>query len=118
MGLPCALATGSPVGSHAVVPPSTGESAAGEFLIIRALELTQAVVLAPLQYSMMIWSTIWGWLIWSPWCARWSPTFTWPGSVAGLLFGFLKQRGFRNSYCARLQGIGLHSATHFASDDM
>lgn len=52
-------------------------AAAGEFLIIRALELTQAVVLAPLQYSMMIWSTIWGWLIFSQLPDLW----TWVGAA-------------------------------------
>lgn len=35
----------------------------GEFFIIRALDITFAVVLAPLQYTMIIWSIIWGWLV-------------------------------------------------------
>lgn len=34
----------------------------GEFFIIRALDITFAVVLAPLQYTMIIWSIIWGWM--------------------------------------------------------
>lgn len=34
-----------------------------EFLIIRALELSQAVILAPMMYSLMIWSTLWGYLM-------------------------------------------------------
>lgn len=34
-----------------------------EFLIIRALELSQAVILAPMMYSLMIWSTLWGYLL-------------------------------------------------------
>ena len=34
----------------------------GEFLIIRALDITFAVVLAPLQYTMIVWSIIWGWI--------------------------------------------------------
>jgi drug/metabolite transporter (DMT)-like permease len=36
---------------------------AGEVLIIRALELAQAVTVAPLQYTMIVWSTTLGWLI-------------------------------------------------------
>jgi len=35
----------------------------GEFFIIRALDITFAVILAPLQYTMIIWSIIWGWLV-------------------------------------------------------
>jgi drug/metabolite transporter (DMT)-like permease len=35
----------------------------GEVLVIRALELAQAVVLAPLQYSLIIWSTLFGWFL-------------------------------------------------------
>jgi len=37
----------------------------GEVFIIRALELAQAVTLAPLQYTMIIWSTSLGWLVFS-----------------------------------------------------
>jgi drug/metabolite transporter (DMT)-like permease len=35
----------------------------GEVMVIRALELAQAVVLAPLQYSLIVWSTLFGWLL-------------------------------------------------------
>lgn len=35
----------------------------GELSIMRALDLGEAVVLSPLQYTLMIWSTIWGFLI-------------------------------------------------------
>ncbi|SEJ83220.1 Riboflavin transporter [Marinovum algicola] len=34
-----------------------------EFLIVRALELAQAVVVAPTQYTVLIWGTMWGFLI-------------------------------------------------------
>lgn len=34
-----------------------------EVLVIKALELAQAVVVAPLHYSIMIWSTFSGWLV-------------------------------------------------------
>lgn len=36
-----------------------------EFSIIKALDLAQAVVLAPVQYTLMIWGTIWGFLVFS-----------------------------------------------------
>lgn len=35
----------------------------GELSIIRALDLGEAAVLSPLQYTLIIWSTIWGFLI-------------------------------------------------------
>lgn len=35
----------------------------GELSIIRALDLGEAVVLSPMQYTLMIWSTIWGFLV-------------------------------------------------------
>lgn len=35
----------------------------GELSIIRALDLGEAAVLSPLQYTLMIWSTIWGFLV-------------------------------------------------------
>lgn len=40
-----------------------GMAGLGEVLVIRALELAQAVVLAPLQYSLIIWGTAFGWLV-------------------------------------------------------
>ncbi|EIE52173.1 transporter [Salipiger aestuarii] len=38
-------------------------AACGEIFIIRALDVAQAVVLAPLQYSMILWSTLYGFLL-------------------------------------------------------
>lgn len=43
-----------------------------EFLIIRALELSQAVILAPMMYSLMIWSTLWGFLLFAELPDRWT----------------------------------------------
>ena len=37
----------------------------GELFLIKALDITFAVVLAPMQYSLIIWSSIWGWLVFS-----------------------------------------------------
>lgn len=36
---------------------------AAEVCVIKALELAQAVVIAPVQYSLLIWGTFYGWLI-------------------------------------------------------
>jgi S-adenosylmethionine uptake transporter len=35
----------------------------GEFLVINALEIAEAVVVAPLQYTMIIWTTCYGFLV-------------------------------------------------------
>lgn len=44
----------------------------GEVFVIRALELAQAVTLAPLQYTMIIWSTSLGWLFFSQLPDEWT----------------------------------------------
>jgi hypothetical protein len=38
-------------------------AADGEYCFIRALDLARAVVVAPVMYSLIIWSTLWGFLI-------------------------------------------------------
>ena len=38
-------------------------AALAEFLVIKALETAQAVVVAPVQYSLLIWGTLYGYLI-------------------------------------------------------
>lgn len=38
-------------------------AALGEVLVIRALDIAQAVVLAPLHYSLIIWGTMYGYLV-------------------------------------------------------
>jgi drug/metabolite transporter (DMT)-like permease len=44
----------------------------GEIFVIRALELAQAVTLAPLQYTMIVWSTSLGWLIFAQLPDHWT----------------------------------------------
>ena len=34
-----------------------------EYLVIRALDIAEAVVLAPLHYSLIVWGTLWGFLV-------------------------------------------------------
>ncbi|MDJ0824501.1 MAG: DMT family transporter [Rhodobacter sp.] len=48
-----------------------------EFLVIKALEVAQAVVVAPVQYTLLIWSTFYGWLIFADLPDLW----TWTGAL-------------------------------------
>ncbi|SDI71256.1 DMT family transporter [Aliiruegeria lutimaris] len=57
-----------------------GCAAVTEFLVIRAFELAQVVVVAPMHYSIMIWATFYGWLIFGQLPDLW----TWVGT--GVIF--------------------------------
>jgi S-adenosylmethionine uptake transporter len=48
----------------------------GEFLLIRALEIAAAVVVAPVQYSLILYGTLWGYLVFAELPDRW----TWLGA--------------------------------------
>lgn len=48
-----------------------------EMLVIKALEIAQAVAVAPLQYTMMIWGTIYGYLVFGQLPDMW----TWVGTA-------------------------------------
>ena len=52
-------------------------AAFAEIMVIKALELTQAVVLAPIHYTLLIWGTIYGWLVFGQLPDEW----TWFGSA-------------------------------------
>ncbi len=52
-------------------------AALGELLVIRALEIAQAIVLAPVHYSLIIWGTFYGWLVFDQLPDRW----TWLGAA-------------------------------------
>jgi len=52
-------------------------AALGEYLIIRALEIALAVVVAPAQYSMIVYSTVWGFLVFGQLPDVW----TWVGAT-------------------------------------
>ncbi len=52
-------------------------AAFGELMIIKSLEMAQASVLAPVHYSLLIWGTLWGWLIFDELPDFW----TWVGAV-------------------------------------
>ena len=66
-------------------------AAAGEAFVIKALEVAQAVVVAPMQYTMLLWGTLYGWLIF----AQLPDLWTWIGSaviVATGLYTFHRER--------------------------
>lgn len=50
---------------------------AAEILVIKALETAEAVVVAPVQYSMLLWGTFYGWLIFGQLPDFW----TWTGAL-------------------------------------
>lgn len=52
-------------------------AALGEFLVIRALEIAHAVVLAPVHYTLIIWATFYGWLVFDQVPGHW----TWFGTA-------------------------------------
>lgn len=66
----------------------------GEFLIIRALEVALAVVVAPMQYAMILFSSLWGYLVWGYLPDGW----TWAGSAIIIASGlFIMVREARRS---------------------
>ena len=52
-------------------------AALAEILVIKALELTQTVVLAPIHYTLLIWGTTYGWIVFGQFPDQW----TWFGSA-------------------------------------
>ncbi len=52
-------------------------AALGEFCVIKALEVGQAVVVAPMQYSLLIWGTLYGFLVFG----QLPDLFTWTGAA-------------------------------------
>jgi S-adenosylmethionine uptake transporter len=52
-------------------------AACAEVMVIRSLELAQAVVLAPVHYSLLIWGTFYGWFIFDQLPDLW----TWTGAL-------------------------------------
>lgn len=61
----------------------TALSSFGEFLVIRAFEIAEAVVVAPMHYSLIIWSTTYGWLVFG----QLPDTATWIGTAVILATG-------------------------------
>ena len=68
--------------------PSTGQQIAllagiavlaglGEFTLIKALEVGEAAAIAPTQYTMLLWGTLYGWLVFHQLPDLW----TWIGAL-------------------------------------
>jgi S-adenosylmethionine uptake transporter len=83
-----------PVGSLKLIAIITSMSlmaALGEFLVIRALEIGQAVFVSPLHYTIIIWASLYGYLIFGQFPDIW----TWAGSfviMASGLYVFHRER--------------------------
>lgn len=59
-------------------------AAIGEVLVIKALEVAEAVVVAPIHYTLIIWGTIYGYLVFNQLPDRWTLTGTAIIVAAGL----------------------------------
>lgn len=68
----------------------------GELAIIRALELAEAAVLSPLQYTLMIWSTLWGFLIFAQLPDQWTILGSMLIIASGLYTIFRETRHHKN----------------------
>ncbi|WP_425073237.1 DMT family transporter [Sagittula sp. S175] len=55
-----------------VVLGLTSTAALGEVLVIRALDIAQAVVVAPMHYSLIIWSTFYGFVVFGDLPDQWT----------------------------------------------
>jgi len=69
----------TPVGSNEfiLIGALATLAALAEILVIKALELTQTVVLAPIHYTLLIWGTAYGWIVFGQFPDKW----TWFGSA-------------------------------------
>lgn len=71
-------------------------AALGELLIIRAVEISQTSVVAPMQYSTIIWVTMFGWLIWDQLPDSWTGVGT-AIIIASGVYMIRSQRGSKIS---------------------
>ena len=65
LSIPLPLVWRAPVGSNEfiLIGALATLAALAEILVIKALELTQTVVLAPIHYTLLIWGTTYGWIV-------------------------------------------------------
>ena len=79
LSIPLPLVWRTPVGGNEILLISALATLAAlaEISVIKALELTQAVVLAPVHYTLLIWSTGYGWMVFGQFPDKW----TWFGSA-------------------------------------
>jgi S-adenosylmethionine uptake transporter len=65
LALPFVWRTPDALGLWLIVVGLAVTAALGEVLVIRALDIAQAVVVAPMHYSMIIWGTFYGYVVFS-----------------------------------------------------
>ena len=75
-------------------------AAAAETLVIRSLELAEAVVLAPVHFSLLIWGSFYGWLVFDQFPDGW----TWVGSAIIVATGIYTVRRERRAQAVRRGG--------------
>lgn len=63
LALPFVWTTPQTLKLWAVIVGLTATAGLGEILVIRALDIAQASVVAPMQYSLIIWSTFYGFVV-------------------------------------------------------
>ena len=74
----------------ALIIAMTVLAAGAEIMVIKALEVAEAVVLAPIHYTLIIWGTVYGYLVFGQFPDLW----TWVGTaiiVAAGLFTYYRQ---------------------------
>ncbi|MEM6638193.1 MAG: DMT family transporter [Pseudomonadota bacterium] len=75
-------------------------AAMGEVMVIKALTVAQTVVVAPVQYSLLIWGTLYGWLVFGDFPDFW----TWVGALIIVATGVYTLR--REHLAAKAQAGG------------
>ena len=63
-------------------------AAIAEICVIKALELAMAVVVAPVQYTLILWGTAYGWLVFGQFPDGW----TWIGAAVIVVTGIYTLR--------------------------
>jgi len=90
ISLPMPLVWNNPVSTSQVllIILMATMAAAGEILVIKSLEVAEAVVVAPIHYTLIIWGTIYGYLVFGQLPDRW----TWVGTAIIVMAGLFTLR--------------------------
>jgi drug/metabolite transporter (DMT)-like permease len=74
LSTPLPLVWRTPVGNKEflLIAALAALAAIAEILVIKALELTRAVVLAPIHYTLLIWGTTYGWIVFGQFPDKWT----------------------------------------------
>lgn len=80
------------IGDIALMVTIAGMAGFGEYLVIRALEIANAVVVAPTHYFLILFSTFWGFILFADLPDRW----TWLGAGIVIISGlYVVARGHK-----------------------